>query len=329
MSYFLYVYSPSDFVVTPPTEVGGAAGGSPGFTLTLKAGATPTIIEVDDDESVFDEIDGSQTITTDVDLDGTSYGAGTTIHTAYDLINTATGHKVTSLHFGGNGYEQGAIHGIVSTIEMVPGVDYTFNTERTSYTQNNQYSDYYACFAKGSLIETDRGQVPVEELSVDDLVKTRDHGFQPIRWIGGKTMPAVGKLAPIVFTKGAIGNDAQLVVSPEHRMLIEGYRVEMLFGQDQVLVSAKFLCDGDMIYRKSGGNVTYFHFMFDQHEIVYSNGVPTESFLPERNAMAGLEYSAQQEIFEIFPELEINTHAYVAANMCLKSYEAKLLTYPH
>jgi len=160
---------------------------------------------------------------------------------------------------------------------------------------------------------------------VDDLVKTRDHGFQPIRWIGGKTMPAVGKLAPIVFTKGAIGNDVELAVSPEHRMLIEGYRVEILFGQDQVLVSAKFLCDGDMIYRKAGGTVTYFHFMFDQHEIVYSNGVPTESFLPENNAMSGLEYSAQQEIFEIFPELEFNGHSYIAANMCLRSYEAKLL----
>ena len=325
MPYFLYVYSPSDFVVTPPDEVGAQADGTPTFTLTLKAGATPTRIKVGDDEGVFDEIDGSQTITKDVDLDGTSYGAGTTIHTAYDLINTATGHKVTSLHFGGDGYQQGAIHGIVSTIEMVPGVDYTFNTERTSHNQNNQYSDYYACFAKGSLIETDRGQVPVEELSVDDLVKTRDHGFQPIRWIGGKTMSAVGKLAPIVFAKGAIGNDVELVVSPEHRMLIEGYRVEMLFGQDQVLVSAKFLCDGDMIYRKAGGTVTYFHFMFDQHEIVYSNGVPTESFLPEKNAMSGLECSAQQEIFEIFPELEFNGHSYIAANMCLKSYEAKLL----
>lgn len=325
MPYFLYVYSPSDFVVAPPDEVDAQADGTPTFTLTLKAGATPSIIQVNDDEAVFDEIDDTQTLTNSVDLDGTSYGAGTTVHSSYDLINTATGHKVTSLHFGGDGYEQGAVHGIVSTVEMVPGTDYTFDTERTSHYENNQYSDYYACFTKGCLIDTLNGEVLIEELSVCDLVKTRDHGFQPIRWIGGREMPAIGKLAPIVFPKGAIGNTSELVVSPEHRMLIEGCRVELLFGQQQVLVPAKFLCDGDRIYRKSGGKVSYYHFMFDQHEIVYSNGVPTESFLPEKNAMAALEYSAQQEIFTIFPELEINTHNYTAVSLCLKSYEVKLL----
>lgn len=325
MAYYLYVYSPSDFVVTPPDEVGAQAGGSPTFTLTLKAGATPTLIEVSDDDSVFDEVDGSQTLTSGINLDGTAYGAGTTVHTAYDLINTTTGHKITSLHFGGDGYEQGAVDGIVSTVEMVPGTSYTFNVERTSHTQNNQYDDYYACFAKGCLIETDQGQVPVEMLSVGDLVKTQDRGYQPIRWISGRKLRAVGKVAPIVFAKGAIGNTDELIVSPEHRVLIEGARVELLFGCNQVLVAAKFLCDGDRIYRKSGGEVTYYHFMFDQHEIIYSQGVPTESFLSGDAAMAGLSAGSQAEIYDVFPELRQQTNTYEAATLCLKSYEVGLL----
>lgn len=325
MPYYLYVYSPDDFVVTPPDEVGAQAAGTPTFTLTLKAGATPTLIEVNDDEAVFDEVDGSQTLTNAINLDGTAYGAGTTIHSSYDLINTVTGHKITSLHFAGDGYEQGAVHGIVSTVEMVPGVDYTFDVERTSHTQNNQYSDYYACFTKGCLIETASGQVPVEQLSVDDLIKTMDHGYQPIRWIGSNQVLAQGKIAPIVFSKGAIGNSQELIVSPEHRMLVEGAQVELLFGQERVLVAAKFLCNGDTIYRRAGGAITYFHFMFDQHEIVYSQGVPTESFLPDKTAMAGLEADAQAEIYALFPELQHDEVKYLAAASCLRSYEARLL----
>lgn len=325
MSYFLYVYSPSDFVNPPPDESGGAALGSPPFTLELKPGATPTIIEINDDETVFDEIDGSQTLVNDVDLDGTGYTAGTSIHSAYDLINTASGHKVTSMHFGGDGYEQGAVHGIASTIELTPGTVYTFDTERTSYTQNNQYSDYFACFVKGSLIETEKGQIAIEKLQVGDKVKTRDHGVQPIRWISSRTVPATGNKAPIVFSKGAIGNADILEVSPEHRMLVTDWRAEVLFSQEQVLIAAKHFVDGDRVHRRIGGRVTYYHFMFDEHEIVFSQGVPSESFFPGQAAMQGLDCQSRDEILALFPELAQPDHQYKAAALCLKSFEAGLL----
>ncbi len=325
MSYFLYVYSPSDFVNPPPSESGGAASGSAPFTLELKPGATPTIMEINDNDSVFHELNDPQTLVNDIDLDGTAYTAGTNVHTAYDLINTQTGHKVTSIHFGGDGFQQGAIQGIVSTVEMVPGTTYTFNSERSSYQQNNQYSDYFACFAKGSLIETAQGQVAIENLQVGDMVKTQGHGLQPIRWISGRSVPARDKLAPIVFSKGAIGNSGDLVVSPEHRILVRGERVELLFGQQEVLVAAKFLCDGDRIYRREGGEVTYYHFMFDQHEIVYAHGVTVESFLPDTAALNSLESATQDELFTLFPELARPTHGYRAAAPCLKKFEAALL----
>jgi len=325
MSYFLYVYSPSDFVNPPPNESGGAASGSAPFTLELKPGATPTLFEITDDEAVFDEIDNTQSLTHAVNLDGNNLTAGTSIHSAYDLINTTNGHKVTSMHFGGDGYEQGAIHGIASTVEMVPGTVYTFNTERTSYTQNNQYSDYFACFSKGCLIETDQGQVAVESLRVGDMVKTQDHGMQPIRWIAGRTVAATGNMAPIVFSKGAIGNTDILEVSPEHRMLVSDSRAEMLFGQEQVLIAAKHLLGGDRVYRRVGGDVTYYHFMFDQHEIVFSQGVPSESFLPGQAAMRGLDSQSRDEILALFPELAQQDHQYQAAALCLKSFEAALL----
>lgn len=326
MPYFLYVYSPSDFVGGLPDEVGAQAAGSPTFTLTLKAGAVPTLIEVTDDDSIFDEVDATQSLTNTVTIDGNTVAAGTTINTAYDLQNTTTGHKVTSFHFGGDGYQQGAVDGIVSTVSLQPGQSYTFNTERTSHLQNNPYSDYVACFTKGCLIETNQGMIAIEHLCVGDLVKTRDCGYQPIRWIGERSVVAAGKMTPIVFAKGVIGNQRELVVSPEHRVLIEGARVELLFAEDAVLVAAKHLVDGDMIYRRTGGDVTYYHFMFDQHQIVYSEGVGSESFLPEQAALGGLMQNARQEVLAIFPELHNGTGAaYSAAARCLRQFESALL----
>lgn len=224
MSYFVYIYSPSDFVTAPPIEGGSAADGTAPFTLVLAAGAVPTIVEITDDDAVFDEVDATQSLTNSINLDGTTYAAGTTINTAYDLLNSATGHKITSFHFGGDGYQQGAVQGVVSTVELVAGTSYTFDSTRTSHTQNNQYTDYFACFAKGSMIDTAHGPVTIEDLSVGDMIVTLDHGLQPIRWIEGRKVRAVGNMAPVVFAKGAIGNTEELRVSPEHRMLIEDAR---------------------------------------------------------------------------------------------------------
>ena len=67
---FLYVYNPGDFVGGLPIEEGAAAAGTPTYTLTLMAGAVPTLIEVTDDEGVFDEVDATQELTTAATING-------------------------------------------------------------------------------------------------------------------------------------------------------------------------------------------------------------------------------------------------------------------
>ncbi len=84
--------------------------------MTLAADATPTVIEIADNDAAFDEVDSTQkTLSNAVNIGGKSYSAGTFVSAVYDLINTASGHMVTGLHFGGNGYQQGAVDGITST----------------------------------------------------------------------------------------------------------------------------------------------------------------------------------------------------------------------
>jgi len=182
------------------------------------------------------------------------------------------------------------------------------------------------CFVRGTLIETDRGEVAVEALKADDLVRTADNGFQPIRWIGSTTVKAKGSKAPILFRKGAIGNTRDLMLSPAHRVMIEGWQSELLFGGSQYLASAKSLVNDSTIMRQVSDSVDYFHILFDRHEIVYSDGAPTESFHPGEAETGVMAQAARDEIFRFFPELEHNSASYgPAARGSLTVHEAALL----
>lgn len=320
---FIYVYSPSDFVSGLPDEQSAAAAGSPTFTLTLKAGAQPTAVEINDNDSVFDEVDFGQNIAQSVTIDGTTYAAGTTISTAYDLINTTSGHKVTSFHLGGNGYQQGAVDGLASTELLVPGTSYTFNFERTSHQQNNGYADYVACFVSGTHLTTNTGERAVEDLCIGDLVATADHGFQPIRWIASQTVPAKGAFAPVVFPKGTLDNNRDLALSPQHRLCLSGAFADLLFGQTECLAPAIHLARAGIGYQRSGGTVTYWHVMFDAHEIVWAEGTATESFLPgDRMALAPETW---EEFQALFPHIAALPGSVPAARPILRQHESAVL----
>ncbi|WP_296419305.1 peroxidase family protein [Pseudooctadecabacter sp.] len=158
------------------------------------------------------------------------------------------------------------------------------------------------CFTIGTLIITERGKLPIETLAVGDRVWTMDAGLQPVAWIGQATVPATGDLAPIHIAKGAMGNDRDLLVSPQHRMMLDGWRVEMHCGTDEVLAPAKALINDHTIRPREGGTVTYVHIAFADHQIVMAEGIPSESFFPGAEAMNALDAAARAEILALFPE---------------------------
>lgn len=309
---YLYIYSPSDFVSGLPDEVGGAAAGTQPFTLTLKDGATPTLVFVNDDDAVFDEVDASQTIADTLDLDGTTYAAGTSIHTAYDLINTSSGHKVSSIHFGTDGNPQGPVHGLVSTIALTPGTAYTFNQERTSHQRNNQYSQYTACFTPGTLIETAEGPRAIETLRPGDLIQTRDHGLQPLRLLPSRHIDAEElrqrpNLRPVRIRADSLAPgvpNRDTLVSPQHRILSQSLIARRLFGSDEVLVAAVALTKLPGIEKAEDlDEITYIHLVLDEHQIVTGDGLASESFYCGPNAIQALSPEALAELQAIFPDM--------------------------
>ncbi|WP_299881360.1 Hint domain-containing protein [uncultured Sulfitobacter sp.] len=157
------------------------------------------------------------------------------------------------------------------------------------------------CFTPGMMIGTPDGPRAIETLAEGDLVQTVDAGAQPIRMILDGTFRAAGHLAPVHFTKGAIGNDAPLVVSPQHRVLISGWRAEFFYGQEEVLVAAVHLVNGDTIRQVGGGMVRYIHLLFDQHQMVFGQGVPSESCYPA-HLETGAQSDAVAELARLFPK---------------------------
>lgn len=178
------------------------------------------------------------------------------------------------------------------------------------------------CFAAGTMIETDNAECPVDTLCVGDMVMTRDAGLRPIAWIGETTVRASGDLAPIIITKGTLNNDRDLAVSPQHGILLDDWRAELLFGQQEVLVRAVDLLAHDGVYRKSGGMVTYYHIMFDAHQLVRSDGLWSESLYPGDMTLQTVNATARDEIIKLFPDLD----AYGAkAAPCIRAFEAAVL----
>ena len=135
-----------------------------------------------------------------------------------------------------------------------------------------------ASFASGTRILTGaRSFCPVDDLVIGDMVQTRDHGVQPIRWIGRQLVRAEGQFAPIRIEKGAVQNHDTLCLSPSHRLFVFQRKDTLGAGRAEVLVAAEALVNGVTVTKTEGGHVEYVQLLFDQHEILYAEGVAVES----------------------------------------------------
>ncbi len=162
-----------------------------------------------------------------------------------------------------------------------------------------------ACFTRGAMIATPDGERPVQTLRIGDLVVTRDGPPQTIRWIGARRLDAdmlvrMPKLRPIRLETSVFGSTTPLIVSPQHRMLLLGATVELMFGEEEVLVKAVDLIGRPGVERLPAQDLEYWHFACDAHEIVYVSGAPTETLLLQEEALKGFDSEARQEIEAIF-----------------------------
>ncbi|MCE0504958.1 Hint domain-containing protein [Roseivivax sp. GX 12232] len=221
-------------------------------------------------------------------------------------------------------------NGIDGTVEFLSGDRVTgsfdfFNIE-----------EIVPCFTPGTKVATPKGERLVEELREGDRIITRDNGIQEIRWVGRKDLTGFElarkpHMKPVLIRAGSLGHNLpehDMLVSPNHRMLVNNDKTALYFEENEVLAAAKHLTGLAGVDEVTSLGVSYIHFMFDRHEVVLANGAWTESFQPGDYSLKGIGNAQRNEILELFPELAETEglRSYASARRSLKKHEAQLLT---
>lgn len=232
--------------------------------------------------------------------------------------------------------------GLLGGDSLQPGVSYTvtgltqvdsFSTLRShAEISDPAASEAVFCFTVGTQVDTPDGPRLIETLQPGDLVTTMGNGSQPLRWTGRRHVPVAAMLRmpdlqPVEFAAGAIGNARPLRVSPQHRILLNDWRAQVFFGEDEVLIPAKAMVNGGTIRQiLPAWGVTYIHLLFDRHEIIVSEGALSESFHPGEAGLMALDEGQRQELNLLFPDLELFRRR--AAFPIVKLSEARALRLP-
>lgn len=248
-----------------------------------------------------------------------------------DASGSPTGPVITITVFsqGGNTSD---IWGFSSDAALVDGAQYV----KIGGSNNgaSDYAEFVPCFINGTQISTRKGFVAIENLKPGDLVLTRDNGFQPVRWLGVKHLTPqwlsqCPHLQPVKISAHAFGPgqpEQDLWVSPQHRLLIDSSLSALYFGESEVFAAAGLVTNQPGLSRPHVARLTYVHLLFDQHQVVLSNGLWTESFLPGKRLFSHGDVATQREITQLFPELGAGDHSqYQAARKILKQHETALL----
>ena len=246
-------------------------------------------------------------------FDGTSiynatitYTDGTTATITAVIFQDTAGNTYLAPEFSANAdqtaLEAGAIRSL--TLDSLLGNGYS------GLTGTRETGNFAVCFTGGTHISTPQGARAVETLKAGDLVNTLDNGPQSIRWIGARCVPAIMGMEPVSFAAGSLGNGLPvrpMMLSRQHRVMVDNPVAERMTGTRQVLVPAHKLAEMEGVELiHTLGFVTYWHFMCDNHEVVFAEGAPAETLYLGAQARNCLSVDALGEIAKLFPELVDN-----------------------
>jgi hypothetical protein len=152
----------------------------------------------------------------------------------------------------------------------------------------------------GVMVETSEGPQPVEWLRAGDLLLTRDNGYQPVVWIGRSAIQDDGALPPVRIYSGSLGPrtpEHDLIVSPNHKVLLNAPMVALHFGTDEVLAPAcDIATEAEINFEVPHSNYAYCHVLLPNHEVIMSEGIWIESLFPDAETLQLLGPHAADEI---------------------------------
>ena len=159
------------------------------------------------------------------------------------------------------------------------------------------------CFTAGTMIDTPDGPQAVETLRPGDRIMTLDRGAQEVLWVAATTVPASAlrqsdRLQPISIPEGAIGNANAILVSRQHCFLL-GQEIGL---PGEHLVRAVHLLRAGLAEQANESDaVTYVHILCRRHEIVFADGIATETFYPGPVGLKKLNHGSLEKLRDLFP----------------------------
>ena len=313
--------------------------------LSLTFSGSPTAITFEDADGMLsdDPFSGStvvdQRLTEDVTIDGVTYSASaeTVRWQNPPPVNVENEYEVTLFDDAGTAYRMVGVsitEGYSTSVVGVmfdgpsppPGTTLHYIQGVSTYGGSGQsvaIPEEVVCFLAGTRIETPDGAVAVETLAPGHHVRTLDRGPQPVRWIGRSSVCGLGRLAPVCISAGALGNDRDLFLSPNHRVLVRSSTAELWYGQPEVLVPAKALVDGVRIRTVPILRADYLHIVLDDHQMVFSEGIATETLFTGTMTQDILDAEAAEQLRMQAPRVRETIQ--VLSRMALTVREARHL----
>lgn len=339
MSETLHVLGASQIAISDGGELSGYSQGDGshmvGKTITLNS-TDWQAISVNDDDGSYDDNDGNQRLNGDQTLDGKTYSGDSKFEAEYGMVvQDPDGNTYTLIGFniqeGGGGATYATVEGLAFVGDAFPPAGVPLTVVSAYEGPSEAYANMAtpACFTTGCQILTPKGLVAVEDLRPGDRVGTADNGTQEVRWVAqsvlsGAVLREHRDFRPILVRRDAFGPgcpDRDIRLSPQHRVLIADRRAQLFFGEPEILVPVKKLVNGSTILRDDvSPQVTYFHLLLERHEVIWSDGLASESYLPEEAAL--LRKSSGLEML-----MSENASTATAARPCISDKRTGLLRY--
>ncbi|MEO9825992.1 MAG: Hint domain-containing protein [Paracoccaceae bacterium] len=325
--YSIFVLGESNISLTNGTILDGVTQGDGshlvGESLTINTtNFTEILISDSGTETNFADNDNGQSLNGAQLLDGVSYADNTGIEAEYQFVlrDDATGleYTVLAVNITSTSPSYGTIEAL-AFVDVVPpsGVSLSIISAAEGPTNGGPNAIDEAdivplCFCNGTKIQTVSGPKRVETLNAGDLIQRSNGSFARLARVFHTTLnrPALDAkptLYPVRIIAGALGNDLpqrDLLVSRQHRMMVSSKIAERMFGQTDVLVSAIRLTALPGIFvDETQDTVSYYHLLFEAHEVILAEGAPSESLFTGPEALKTVSPKARAEIETLFPHI--------------------------
>lgn len=353
-NYSVWMLEASNITVSGGQSLSGFTQGDGshlvGETIRLDSNSwLETFVSDGGTDTTFDDSDGNQRLQGAQTINGTTYTNTPRVEAEYRLIlsdpTTGTTWEVLGYNVNNSSPAYGTVEGLAFVgppggfppigvdLNVVAAFEGPGRSGQPSIDAGNLATP--PCFTPGTLIETETGLVPVEDLRAGDRVLTRDAGPQPLVWVGSVTLSAQDlrrhpEFQPVRIRAHAFGPGypaRDLLVSPQHRILLRGWQAELYYGTPEVLAAAIHLIDGKRVIRDPARDgIRYLHIMCDAHQIIRAEQLETETFLPGEAALAGVPAATLAELLALFPDLAAPHTPPRPARPILRGWEAQVLT---